>query len=1074
MGEEVLQESVSEELQELSQEVESVTVNNSEEFLSALSQKESYIIINGIITIGDKADSSGKMYPVEIPGGTTIQGTVDSSLNCRCPIQLTGNNVTFKDLEITFSSSDALGSVPHREIFLAGHSLTIDNVETYLAGGDGALGGFGGSEEELLPTIYAGGFENTSIGSNADLTVINGNSNTMFKGIYMSHDSEKDNKVPYKGTASVKISPKITVREGIYTEQNSDAEILISDQGYIYDLKVYGNEKTTIHVNQTNLSRTELSTVENLLLEDAAYLELQQGDLKNVTLQKNACLDLSQVTDCIINGNFVGGTYDLEGESDTTGILVVNKEGSVDIKGVVENTTIFQTENRNFPGEYISDKKYITASSLKAGATGFILPDSKVTSYEFLYENDGWTVYEIYEDDVWPLAESIDIISAPAVVDISKIKGTDLTPAEQAPFCVVFWKDKEGNAFSASAVQEYGLYYDDIIIGVKTSYWTSEESAEEEDWGNVIQFVTSEEMPNQYYFYAEETSQIKTGEYTFLFCSEYCQDMPLTVADVKALKEKIKTEMTVYFYDSTEEHDPEAIDIEYEDIQMETIPPQTYTGKMLTPDVKLTKDQVELVKGQDYLVTYENSVQVGEKSAKAIVVGIGNYYGTREMFFSIIEDTSEPSVTPIPSITVTPSATPEPSITVTPSATPEPSITVTPSVIVTPSVTPIPSITVTPSAMPEPSITVTPKPSVTWKPSATLEPSATWKPSATPKPSITVTPSATPEPSVTWKPSAIPEPSITVTPSTTPEPNITVTPSIPPTASPSVTVPPSIIVSPSATTVPDITVVPNVTVTPYMTISPSATVTFQPTVSLVATESPTATTSPTGTENPTATESPTATTSPAVTATTVPNVAITPVASQKPEHNHVWDSGKVTKKSTMFLSGRKTYTCTICGSKKTEVLPLRKAPKKGTILTDNKSKAKYKVTKSGKKDGTVECIRPIKSNTKTVTIPEKVSIDGIEYKVTSIASKAFYNCKKLKTVTIGKNIKKIGEKAFYGCQSLKTMNIKTTKLTEKNIGKKAFSKVNKKVTVKVPSKKLKLYQKIFKSKGLSKKAKYKK
>ena len=79
-----------------------------------------------------------------------------------------------------------------------------------------------------------------------------------------------------------------------------------------------------------------------------------------------------------------------------------------------------------------------------------------------------------------------------------------------------------------------------------------------------------------------------------------------------------------------------------------------------------------------------------------------------------------------------------------------------------------------------------------------------------------------------------------------------------------------------------------------------------------------------------------------------------------------------------------------------------------------------------------------------ITIPSKVK---------TIGKSAFYGCKKLKTVTIGKSVTKIGAKAFYGCSKIKTLTIKSTKLTTKKIGSKAFTKTPKKMTVKVPKKK---------------------
>lgn len=94
--------------------------------------------------------------------------------------------------------------------------------------------------------------------------------------------------------------------------------------------------------------------------------------------------------------------------------------------------------------------------------------------------------------------------------------------------------------------------------------------------------------------------------------------------------------------------------------------------------------------------------------------------------------------------------------------------------------------------------------------------------------------------------------------------------------------------------------------------------------------------------------------------------------------------------------------------------------------------------------------------------------------VTKIDRNASYGCKNLKTVIIGNNVRIIGTKAFYGCSNLRNITVKSTKLTKKNVGKNAFAKTAKNAVVKVPSKKLKAYKSLFQSKGISKRAKFKK
>ena len=156
------------------------------------------------------------------------------------------------------------------------------------------------------------------------------------------------------------------------------------------------------------------------------------------------------------------------------------------------------------------------------------------------------------------------------------------------------------------------------------------------------------------------------------------------------------------------------------------------------------------------------------------------------------------------------------------------------------------------------------------------------------------------------------------------------------------------------------------------------------------------------------------------------------------------------------------------------------------------------------RDGTYEIISNktvaftglARKNSKNIEIPDKVTIKGMQFEVTavgnqafektniksvtmpsgiqSIGTKAFYNCKKLKKITISASVSIIGSQAFGNCRKLKNITVKTTKLTAKNVGKKAFKGISAKAVIKAPKQKLKLYKKIFKSKGAGNKVKFKK
>ena len=146
--------------------------------------------------------------------------------------------------------------------------------------------------------------------------------------------------------------------------------------------------------------------------------------------------------------------------------------------------------------------------------------------------------------------------------------------------------------------------------------------------------------------------------------------------------------------------------------------------------------------------------------------------------------------------------------------------------------------------------------------------------------------------------------------------------------------------------------------------------------------------------------------------------------------------------------------------------PVVKPAKKGKKLTDSKG-AIYKVTSDKKGSPTVEYSATAKGAKGTITIPARVTIKGVTYKVTSVGASACRNRAGITKVIIGKNVTKIGNRVFSGCKKLKKVTIKTTKLTESTVGSNAFSGISSGVVVKVPESKVKAYRKLFKKKGIS-------
>lgn len=134
-----------------------------------------------------------------------------------------------------------------------------------------------------------------------------------------------------------------------------------------------------------------------------------------------------------------------------------------------------------------------------------------------------------------------------------------------------------------------------------------------------------------------------------------------------------------------------------------------------------------------------------------------------------------------------------------------------------------------------------------------------------------------------------------------------------------------------------------------------------------------------------------------------------------------------------------------------------------SVKTFKKGAFKYEITSADKK--TVSTVSFTGKKSRKAVIPAAVKYKGVSYKVTSIGKKTFSGGKKLKSVTIGKNVVEIKKSAFYNCRNIKTIDIKSAKL--KKAAKKAFVKTGiNKVKVTAPKKKLAGYIKMLKKAGL--------
>ena len=203
-------------------------------------------------------------------------------------------------------------------------------------------------------------------------------------------------------------------------------------------------------------------------------------------------------------------------------------------------------------------------------------------------------------------------------------------------------------------------------------------------------------------------------------------------------------------------------------------------------------------------------------------------------------------------------------------------------------------------------------------------------------------------------------------------------------------------------------------------------------------------------------------------------------------HNHSWDEGVITKAATCTENGTREKTCAYCGDKVTESInatghqwnteytvdkaatyaeagsksihcSVCNAVKEGSSVSIDKlipapapapapaPTPEPAITTTGENAEGTQAVLPVGTVTVTsaagqtvtfttapnktsVTVPDTVTIDGKQYSVTEINSNAFTG-KKIRTVTIGRNVKVIRKNAFKGSPATKL--ILKTKLLKK-------------------------------------------
>ena len=368
--------------------------------------------------------TDGSALPLIINKNITIAGndTEKSVLQLRAAIQLAAD-VTFKDMRLqiapeiilgksslnynTNTTSEILGTEAFKStaIYVGGHTLTIDNVNTKLDSE---------AQSKIRPYISGGAYrlntDNSILGGNTVVNIINANAETKFADIYAG-DYFKSRNIPATLNLSGKFLDSV-VHYGGY----SDSSILNSD----VDINLYADNPdsaaqvsgitgfdTANHNGKVNVTLTKNVFSSSMSLNDIDCLKLDNNsrinfdssnifDVKNVILGNNTILDFRQLTG---NPAITETLLSLAPADDTqkNASILLNNKQTLRISGNVTGTTRLNVvDTQEIISNFNYGHTYVTSSQSSDGT--FSIDGTKDTFAELKTEIEDnikkWSIYK--------------------------------------------------------------------------------------------------------------------------------------------------------------------------------------------------------------------------------------------------------------------------------------------------------------------------------------------------------------------------------------------------------------------------------------------------------------------------------------------------------------------------------------------------------------------------------------------------------------------------------------------------------------------------------------------------------
>ncbi len=353
-------------------------------FMEAVGTPNTRVILEQTVTLRSESllDVDKNFKPVMFAENVTVTGEAIFSSG---PIQLIGDNVTFTNIRVDFTSTS------QQEIFLNGHSLTLDSVSTTI---------------NKEPTISAGAYKNTQQngGTHAEITVSGLVGNLKIDAI-MLNNSSNTTWATYSDALTVNLPYNFKVSGGVNTVGASSSAINITgaNRASAFTTNFTVDENTTLHLDGVALAGKIIGTLGELSLENGAvYESIAESTSSIYTVREGNNTELRLY-------NFDSDFYINDYYYNSSSMLVLGKNSCAVINNSHSNSGVATVEIRENSMSVVNPlENHIYISVVNNPTESTFMLSSKHDGYSFVMDASGnYTVK--FSGDIEPYPYSGDI-----------------------------------------------------------------------------------------------------------------------------------------------------------------------------------------------------------------------------------------------------------------------------------------------------------------------------------------------------------------------------------------------------------------------------------------------------------------------------------------------------------------------------------------------------------------------------------------------------------------------------------------------------------------------------------------